>query len=66
VEKIVDYFSERPEESSFLYLVNLGRILIGNATLYLSIPNREPDSTLLSLSLHFLMRAKIRAFHNSS
>jgi hypothetical protein len=55
VEKFVDYFPERPEESSFLYLVNLIPILIGQTTLYLSMGQREAYSASASPALHFLM-----------
>jgi len=41
VENFVDYFLERPEESSILYLVNMNQILIGTATLYLSTLKRN-------------------------
>jgi hypothetical protein len=55
VENFVDYFPERPEESSFLYLVNLNPILIRGITLYLSAPKPKADAHHFSPVLHFLM-----------
>jgi len=66
VEKIVDYFPERPEESSFLYLVNLYLILLSNVTPYLSMSKSSINAVPLAPVLHLLMRVKIAAFHNPS
>jgi hypothetical protein len=66
VEKFVDYFPERPEESSNLYLVNLIPVLISDATLYLSIDQRRANSSSSTPAPHFLMRVKFAAFHNPS
>ena len=65
VEKFVDYFPESPEESSFLYLVNLNPILISDVTPYLSIRKPRVDAPSLSWALHFLMPGPNRCFPQS-
>ena len=62
VDKFVEYFPERPEESSFLSLVNLIPILVGVVTLYLSITQRSANTRHHSWVLHFLMRGPNRRF----
>jgi hypothetical protein len=62
VEKIVEYFPEHPEESSFLYLVNLNPILICDLTLYLSAWKPSGDVPHPSQPVHFLMRGLNQSF----
>jgi hypothetical protein len=66
VEKFVDYFPERTEESSFLCVVNMNLILISSVNLYLSIDKQNGNQPLFQSAPQILMRHQNPAFHNPS
>jgi hypothetical protein len=66
VEKFVEYLAERPEESSFLYLVNMNPILISGVTLYLSVNKPMVHWPRLCHAHHFFMGGLKQGFPQSN